>query len=126
MKNESSVVRFVKVHRFALLLCVLIAEIFASPAPDYHPRVGGVLAATMCLILLGASGALANKQIFRHLVVLVAVRWLVAPCAEAFVGPLLFPRSSRTGDVTRAVVRNSLGHLRPLTHGTAVVICRHC
>ena len=57
MKNESSVVRLVKVHRFARLLCVLIAEIFASPAADYHPRVGGVLAATMCLILLGASGS---------------------------------------------------------------------
>jgi hypothetical protein len=123
MKNESIVVRFVKGHRFALLLCVLIAEIFASPAADYHPRVGGVLTATMCLILLGASGALANKQI--PLIVLVAVRWLVARALEAFVGPPLFPRSSRTGDVTRAVVRNSLGHLRPLTHGTAVVIRRH-
>jgi hypothetical protein len=38
MEAKVSIKRFISVHRSALLLCVLIAEMIASPAADYHPR----------------------------------------------------------------------------------------
>ena len=53
----------------------------------------------MWLILLGAASALANEKIFRRLIVLVAVRWLVARPLEAFVDQSYF--LARAAPVTK-------------------------
>ena len=84
MENRFSVVGFVKAHCSALLLSVVIIEMISSPAADYHPWVGAILAATMWVILLAAASALANRKIVRRLILPIAALWLVARALEAF------------------------------------------
>jgi hypothetical protein len=81
MENRFSVVAFVRAHCSALLLFVVIIEMISSPAADYHPWVGAILAATMWVILLAAASALANRKIVRRP---IAALWLVARALEAF------------------------------------------
>jgi Na+/H+-dicarboxylate symporter len=81
--GKFSISQFITDHRSALLLCVLIAEMIASPAADYHPWVGGLLAATMLAILLAAAATMANKKIVRRVILPIAILWLVARVLEA-------------------------------------------
>jgi len=83
MEDKFSIKRFVTVHRSELLLCLLIAEMIASPSADYHPWAGGLLAATMLVILLAAATAMANKKSVRRVILPIAVLWLVARALEA-------------------------------------------
>ncbi len=84
MANESHFVRFFKTYRSELLMCLLVAEMIASPVADYHPRVGALLAALIGLSLLAAASYMANRKIVKVVVLPIAAVWLVARLLEAF------------------------------------------
>jgi Ion channel len=66
---------------------IFIAELLASPLPDYHRRAGvplGLLA--LCTILIGAS-TVGSRKVIRYAVFPSAGIWLVARLLEAFGNP---------------------------------------
>jgi hypothetical protein len=88
MEQESKFSRFVKAYRTIVLIGLLVAEMIVSPAADYHPRLGALLAVAVGLSLLAVSSYLANGKLIRVLVLPIAAVWLVAHLLEAFGNPL--------------------------------------
>lgn len=62
----------------------LIAQIIASPAADYHPLVGGMLALFVLLFLLVGTTYMGSKRIVRLAVLPISGIWLIARLLEAF------------------------------------------
>ena len=86
-KAESRLVRFIRTHRSGLIAGALVAEVIISPAADYHPHFGAVLAALILLVIVTAASYLARHR-FVHLVVMpVAGLWALARLFEAFGNP---------------------------------------
>jgi len=71
-------------HRSELLMWILILEMLASPAADYHPLIGAALAVVVFLSLIAGVTFLADKQIVRVAVLPIAGLWFVARALEAF------------------------------------------
>jgi Ion channel len=75
---------FLRRYRSELLLCLLIAEMMASPLADSNPDFGGILALFILLILLVAVSYMANKKPIRRVVMPLAGVWFMARVFEAF------------------------------------------
>ena len=84
MGTESAFLRFVKTYRSGLLICMLVTEMLISPAADYHPRFGALLAVSVALAILAAASYMANRRIVKVVVFPIAAIWLVARLLEAF------------------------------------------
>lgn len=85
--TESHLLRYVRTHRSTLLACILVAEMLVSPAADYHPHFGAVLAAFIWIVLLLAAFYLASARMVRWVIVPIAVVWVAARLLEAFGNP---------------------------------------
>jgi len=87
VKHESYLVRFVKSHRSGLILTALVIEMLVSPAADYHPHFGAVLAAFVWLVIVAAANYMASRELVRWVVLPLAGVWALARLLEAFAGP---------------------------------------
>jgi len=90
MKDESYLARFVKSHRSGLILTALVIEMLVSPAADYHPHIGAVLAAFVWLVIVAAANYLASRELVRWVVLPLAGVWAFARLLEAFAGGHLY------------------------------------
>lgn len=81
MTNQT---RLIEAYRSHLLAGILVTEMLISPAADYHPHLGGLLAAAMWLVLLVAARYMAGKRIVRWVIFPLALLWVVARLLEAF------------------------------------------
>jgi hypothetical protein len=84
MRKGSPGIGFVVKHRSELLMCVLIADIIASPLADYHPLAGAALALLIVLGLLAGASYMARKRTVRLVVLPIVLIWLLARALEAF------------------------------------------
>ncbi len=80
----SGLSRFLDTYRSHLLAGILVAEMLISPAADYHPHLGGVLAAGMWLVVIVAARYMAGKGMVRRVVLPLAALWAIARLLEAF------------------------------------------
>ena len=87
MEIPSGLVRFLHSHRSGLLAFALVIQMVISPAADYHPRIGAVLAVVAGLLLLAAASFMADRKAVKLVVLPVAALWFVARLAEAFGNP---------------------------------------
>jgi len=76
--------RFLEHYRSHLLAGIFVAEMLISPAADYHPHLGGVLAGCMWLVLLVAARYMASRHMVRKVILPLAVLWVIARLLEAF------------------------------------------
>ena len=65
MLDEFYLGRFVESHCPGLILTALVIEMLVSPAADYHPHFGGVLAAFVWLVVVAAAIYMASRQLAR-------------------------------------------------------------
>jgi putative flippase GtrA len=63
VKHESYLARFVKSHRSGLILTTPVIEMLVSPAADYHPHIGAVLAAFIWLVIVAAANYMASREL---------------------------------------------------------------
>jgi voltage-gated potassium channel len=84
MHKRRPVTLFLLRHRSELLMWVLVAEVIASPAADYHPLIGAGLAVMVVLSLLAGASYMASKKIIRVVVLPVTGVWLMARALQAF------------------------------------------
>jgi Ion channel len=84
MPTHSKLGHFVETYRSHLLAGVLVAEMLISPAVDYHPHLGAVLAGCMWLVVILAARYMAGKGIVRRVILPLAALWVVARLLEAF------------------------------------------
>jgi voltage-gated potassium channel len=84
MRKGNPVIGFLVRHRSELLLCLLIADIIASPAADYHPLAGAGLALVIVVGLLAASSYMARERTVRMVAWPIVGVWFVARALEAF------------------------------------------
>lgn len=84
MPTHSNLTRFVETYRSHLFAGILVAEMLISPAADYHPHLGGVLAGCMWLVLLLAARYMAGRGIVRRVILPLAALWVVARLLEGF------------------------------------------
>ena len=75
---------FLDAYRSHLLAAVFVAEMLISPAADYNPHVGGVLAGGIWLVVIVAARHMASKGIVRKVVMPLALLWVIARLLEAF------------------------------------------
>jgi len=87
MKKESELIRFLKRHRSGLIVCALVGEMVVSPAADYHPHFGAILAAFIWLVIILAARYMAARRLVRWVVLPIAALWAIARLLEAFGGP---------------------------------------
>lgn len=71
-------------YRSEILMLAFVAEILVSPLADGHPRVGGLLALTLMVLIFAGASYMANRKILKYVAVPVAGVWLVARLLEAF------------------------------------------
>ncbi len=90
MKKHSKLHRFLQTHRSHLLAGVLIAEMLISPAADFHPYIGAVLAGSMWLVVILAARYMAGRGVVRWAILPFAGLWVVARLLEAFGNPAQF------------------------------------
>src|SRR5271156_2374751 len=74
---------FVGRYRSEMLLCLLVAQMLASPLADSHPHLGGVLALVLLASLVAGASYMANRRIVRLVVIPIAGMWLVTRILEA-------------------------------------------
>ena len=86
-KAESRLVQFIRTRRSGLIAGALVAEMIISPAADYHPHFGAVLAAFIWLVIITAASYLASHRFVRLAVIPVAGLWALARLLEAFGNP---------------------------------------
>jgi len=84
MRNRSVSETWWYRHRSELLMWMLILEMLASPAADYHPHIGAALAVVSLLSLIAGVTFLADKRVVRLVVLPIAGLWFVARGLEAF------------------------------------------
>jgi voltage-gated potassium channel len=84
MQQRGPFRRFILRHSSELLMWALIAQIIASPAADYHPLAGGILAFFVLLVLLLGTTYMGSKKIVRFVVFPIAGVWMIARLLEAF------------------------------------------
>jgi hypothetical protein len=82
MHKRGPVRLFLLKHRSELLMWVLVGEVIASPAADYHPLIGAGLAIMVLLSLLAGS-YMASKRIIRVVVLPITGLWLIARLLQA-------------------------------------------
>lgn len=87
MLNGRTVKRAIGRYRSEMLLAALVAAMLASPALDYHPRIGGVVACIQLLLLFAGARYLVSRQIVRKVAFPIGVVWLISRLAEAFGDP---------------------------------------
>ena len=87
MNTEPKLSQFLVRHRSPLLALVLIVEMLISPAADYHPHLGGLLAGLMWLVLIVAARYMASRGVLRWVILPLAAIWLIARLLEAFANP---------------------------------------
>jgi len=87
VKHESYLARFVKSHRSGLILTTLVIEMLVSPAADYHPHIGAVLAAFIWLVIVAAANYMASRELMCWVVLPLAGVWALARLLEAFASP---------------------------------------
>jgi len=87
MKKEPKLIRFAKEHRSGLIVFALVAEMAISPAADYHPHFGAILAAFIWLVIILAARYMAAPRLVRWVVLPIAGLWAVARLLEAFGSP---------------------------------------
>jgi hypothetical protein len=87
MPNESGLIRIVRSHRSALLLCALVIEMVIAPMADYHPHRGALLTAFVWLVFIAAAGYMANRTIVLWVILPIAFLWTIARILEAFGDP---------------------------------------
>jgi len=75
---------FLRRYRSELLLCLMVAEMLASPLADSDPHFGGILALLILVVIITAAIHMANKVIVRRIVIPLAGVWLIARAFEAF------------------------------------------
>jgi Ion channel len=75
---------FLKKHRSELLTCAFVSQMLLAPLADRDPRIGGVLALVLLLLLFVGARHLTNMKIVRRVVIPSAGIWLVARALEAF------------------------------------------
>jgi hypothetical protein len=84
MRKGNPVIGFLVKYRSELLMCLLVADIIASPAADYHPLAGAALALLIVVGLLAASTYMARQRTVRLVVWPIVAVWFVARGFEAF------------------------------------------
>jgi hypothetical protein len=84
MHKRRAVTFFLLKHRSELLMWLLVAEVIASPAADYHPLVGAGLAVMVLVSLLAGASYMASKKIIRVGVLPITGVWLIARALQAF------------------------------------------
>jgi len=80
----SQLTRFIDTYRSHLLAGIFVAEMLISPAADYHPHIGGLLAGSMWFVVILAARRMASKGMVRKVVLPLAVLWVIARLLEAF------------------------------------------
>jgi Ion channel len=87
LKNKRVVKNFWYRHRIEIIMWIFIAELLASPIPDYHRRAGAPLSLlALCTLLLGTS-IVGSRKVIRYAVFPAAAIWLIARLLEAFGNP---------------------------------------
>ena len=85
--TESRLLQFVRANRSGLIACALVAEMIVSPAADYHPHFGAVLAGLIWLVIILAACYLASHDLVRRVILPLAGLWALARLLEAFGNP---------------------------------------
>jgi Ion channel len=83
-KGENSMTRVLHEYRSELLLCALIAEIVISPLADSHPFFGGLLAASVLLMLVIGAQYIVHNKVVQLVGFPLAGIWIIARGLEAF------------------------------------------
>lgn len=87
MKTQSKLLQFAQTHRSSLIACALVVEMLVSPAADYHPHLGAVLAGLIWLFIILAASYLASHDMVRRVVLPLAGVWVLTRLLEAFGNP---------------------------------------
>lgn len=87
MSLKSQPPRFIKKHGSAVLALVLVVEMLVSPAVDFHPHFGALLAGLMWVVLILAARFMSPHRFVIRTVYLFAGLWFVARLLEAFGNP---------------------------------------
>jgi len=75
---------FLETYRSHILACVLVVEMLISPAADYHPHLGALLAGSMWLVVILAARHMAGRGVVRRAILPIAALWVLARLLEAF------------------------------------------
>jgi len=84
MNLYSKLGRFLESYRSHLLAGIFVAEMLISPAVDYRPHVGALLAAGMWLVVILAVRYMAGRSLVRFAILPLAAVWVAARLLEAF------------------------------------------
>jgi Ion channel len=84
MQKRRPFTLFMLKHRSELLMWVLVAEIIASPAADYHPLIGAGLAVLVLIGLLAGASYMARGRTVKLVVLPITAIWLIARMLESF------------------------------------------
>lgn len=78
---------FLKRYSSEVLTCGFILQILLAPLADRDPRIGGLLALVVLLLVVVGARHMTNRKIIHRVVLPVAGLWLVARGLEAFGDP---------------------------------------
>jgi hypothetical protein len=78
-----SLIQFVVRRRSELVMCALIALMLASPLADTKPRVGGVIALLIFLLLLFGASYMASRGILVYVGLPIGGLWIISRILEA-------------------------------------------